>query len=63
MATGLDALGRLAAAELSEKLDADITVNFDALAKTDVAARAKAYRSLTEAGMDEAEAGRLAGMD
>ncbi|MCZ0945129.1 MAG: hypothetical protein OXJ53_18915 [Gammaproteobacteria bacterium] len=63
MSTGLDAFGRLAAAELSAKLDAPITLNFDALAKTDIAARARSFKQLTEAGITLEEAKRLTGLD
>lgn len=63
MSTGLDALGRVAAAELSAKLDAPITLNFDALAKTDIAARERSFKPLTEAGIEPEEAKRLTGLD
>ena len=63
MNTGLDALGRVAAAELRAKLIAPINLNFDTLANTDIAARARSYKPLVEACIDADEAKRLTGLD
>ena len=57
-------VGRIVAAELAAKLDApDLRLTFKALMASDVQGRARAYQSLTKAGMDGAQASRLAGFD
>ena len=55
-------LGRLIEAELSEKLESDIRVNFDSLFAADLAGRARAFQSMVGAGMDPAKAAGLAGL-
>lgn len=58
-------LGEIVAAELREKLDApDLTLDFAALRASDVASKARAWRSLVgkEAQMPDADARRLAGL-
>ena len=63
IAGGLAALGRIAAAELSAKLEVDIALNFDALAQTDIQQRSRALSLMVQAGIEVAEARRLAGLD
>ena len=62
--TTIQPLGRIVSAELSEKLGADVTLNFDALMAADVQARARAWRSLAgpEAKMTPEAAARLVGL-
>ena len=55
-------LGAIVASELSEKLDADVSFRWDELRAADRAAGARAYKSLREAGMPEADALRLSGL-
>ena len=50
------------AAELSAKLDSDITLSFTELRASDVAGRARAYKSLTEAGYPSQLAAEAAGL-
>ena len=44
------------------KLEEDIEISFPSLATVDIAARARAYASLTGAGMDPVKAEMLAGL-
>ena len=57
-------LGRIVSHELSEKLEDDVTLNFDALMAADVQGRARAWRSLAgaEAAMSAEVAARLVGL-
>ena len=55
-------LGRLVSLELSVKLEADVTLNFDALFAADLAGRARAFQSMVGGGMDVAKAAALAGL-
>ena len=55
-------LAKLTAAELSAKLERPISLTFDALAAVDIQGRARAYKALTEAGIDAARAEELAGL-
>ena len=55
-------LARILAAELSEKLEAPIGLNFDALFAADLSGRARAFQSMVGAGMDVAKAAGLAGL-
>ena len=50
------------ALELSVKLEADVTLNFDALFAADLAGRARAFQSLVGGGMDPGKAAGLAGV-
>ena len=57
-------LGKIVSAELSEKLEDAVTLNFDALMAADVQGRARAWRSLAgpEASMTAEVAARLVGL-
>ena len=55
-------MGRLLVAELTTKLEADVTVDWDELRASDIAGRARAFQSLVGAGMDLAKAAALAGL-
>ena len=55
-------LARILAAELSEKLEADIALNFDSLFAADLSGRARAFQSMVGGGMDVAKAAGLAGL-
>ena len=55
-------LGRIVAAELSDKLEADITLSFDALFAADLSGRARAFQSLVGGGVDPGKAAGLAGL-
>ena len=55
-------LGRIVGAELSAKLDAPISLTFDALFAADLSGRARAFQSLVGGGMDAAKAAGLAGL-
>ncbi len=61
----VEPLGRIVEAELSEKLEADVTLSFRRLEAGDVAGRARAWRSLVgkEATMPDVDARRLCGLD
>ena len=48
--------------ECSAKLETDVRLTFDSLAAADVATAARAYQSLSGAGMPDADARRLAGL-
>ncbi len=58
-------VARLVEAELSEKLDAPVALSFARLGASDVAGRARAWRSLVgkDATMPDADARRIAGLD
>ena len=55
-------LGRLVSGELSEKLDAEISLSFDTLFAADLSGRARAFQSMVKGGMDVAKAAALAGL-
>ena len=55
-------MGRLLAAELSTKLEADIGLEFSGLYAHDLAGRARAFQSMVGGGMDPAKAAGLAGL-
>lgn len=50
------------AAELSEKLERDISLSFDRLMASDLSGRARAFQSMVHGGMDLAQAAALAGL-
>ena len=52
----VEPLGKLISQELSEKLEIEVTIEFPALVKSDIAARARAYGVLIKAGMAEEDA-------
>ena len=54
---------RIVEAELSEKLDTPITLNFDRLFASDIMGKARAAASLAGAGLEIDEALRLAGLE
>ena len=55
-------LGKLVAGELSEKLEADIALDWRELKAGDIAGRARAFQSMVGAGMDITKAASLAGL-
>ena len=55
-------LGRIVAAELTTKLEVDITLDWTELRAGDVAGRARAFQSMVNGGMDLSEAAALAGL-
>ena len=57
-------IGKRVAAELTAKLEPDepFTLNFDSLFAADISSRARAYGSLTAAGLDPDLAGKLVGI-
>ena len=55
-------LGRIVAAELSTKLEADIMFEWAELRAGDIAGRARAFQSMVGAGMDLGKAAALAGL-
>ena len=55
-------LGKLLAAELSAKLETEITLNFDQLYMHDLAGRAAAFQKMVTAGMDVAKAVGISGL-
>ena len=59
----LSPLGKMVEAELTRKLETEITLGWDALAASDVTGRARAYASLVAASMPAAETRRLTGLE
>lgn len=55
--------GAIMEREVRAKLDTDIRIRWDRLRAADVAGRARAYQSLTGAGMDAGRAEKLVGFD
>ena len=55
-------VARLAAAELSDKLDTPVTLGFDSLFASDLSGRARAFQSMVGGGMDVTKAAALAGL-
>lgn len=49
--------------EIREKLGGDVSINFDALYASDIMGRARAYGSLINAKMDDAEARKFTGLE
>ena len=58
----IEPLADILAAELSEKLECEVSLSFPRLAHADVAARARAVRSLVEAGWTPQEAADAVGL-
>ena len=58
----LQPLARVVEAELSEKLEGDVTLNLDSLFASDLSGRARAFQSLTSGGVDPLKAMTLAGL-
>ena len=56
-------LGLIVAAELSAKLEREISLDFGRLAAADIASKARAYHSFVQAGMDPAEALLRSGLE
>lgn len=58
-------VARLVEAELTEKLDAPVTLSFARLGASDIAGRARAWRGLVgkDATMPDADARKIAGLD
>ena len=59
---GVNPLAKLVAAELSEKLERTINLDFTELYAADVQGRARAFQSLTGGGMEVSRAATLAGL-
>ena len=59
----LQPLARQVEDEVRAKLDPKFTMTFPMIAKADIASRARAFASMVSAGMDAAEAKRLAGLE
>ena len=55
-------LGKIVAAELSEKLEVDIVLDWTELRAGDIAGRARAFQSMVGGGMDVTKAAALAGL-
>lgn len=55
-------MGRMVAAELTAKLDREITIGFDSIFAADVAAAARAFKSYVDSGLPTSEAKELAGI-
>ena len=55
-------MGRIVAAELTAKLDREVTISFDSIFAADVAAAARAFRSYVDAGLPIDESKELAGI-
>lgn len=55
-------LGRIVAAELSDKLDGEVRLDWTELRAADIAGRARAFQSMVGSGMDLAKAAALAGL-
>ena len=55
-------LSRIVAAELSAKLDGEVTLSFDRLFAGDLSGRARAFQSLVGGGMAVERAAGLAGL-
>ena len=55
-------MARLVQAEMSVKLEADITLDFDGLMASDIQGRARAFQSMVGGGMDVAKAAGMAGL-
>ena len=56
-------LAKIVTEELAAKLSPEIGMDFEELRASDLAGRARAYKQLTEAGMDAGAAARIAGFD
>lgn len=61
IATSLEPLARAVEAEARRKLLAEVKISFPTLVASDVASRARAFRSLVEADMDPERAERIVG--
>ena len=60
----LEPLGRIVAAELAMKLDSPgLSLSFDALMASDIAGRARSFKSFVEAGLSAEDAGRIVALD
>jgi len=55
-------LAKCLESELSAKMETPIRLDFRQLAAADITGKASAYKSLREAGIDDGEARRLAGL-
>ena len=56
-------LAKIVTEELAAKLSPEIGMDFEELRASDLAGRARAYKQLTEAGMDAGAAARIAGFE
>ena len=57
----IEPLGRLIAYELSEKFERTITITFPEAVKSDIAAKARAFNSLIQAGVKSSDAAKVVG--
>ena len=55
-------LGRVVAEELTRMTRREVTLDFEALAASDIAGRARAFQSMVAAGMDAGAAAAAAGL-
>ena len=55
-------LSRIVEQELTAKLDADVTLNFDSLMASDIQGRARSFQSMVTAGMELSKAANLSGL-
>ena len=60
--TTLQPLTRVVEAELSEKLEGEVTLNLDATFASDLSGRSRAFQSLVNGGMAVEKAAGLAGL-
>ena len=60
--TTLQPLARIVQAELSAKLDGEVTLNLDATFASDLSGRSRAFQSLVTGGMEVSKAASLAGL-
>ena len=58
----LSPMAKTVEAELSSKLDGDVTLNFDALFASDLSGRSRAFASMVKSGMSLEKAAGLAGL-
>ena len=58
----VEPLSRLIESELSEKLEAEIRLDFSELRASDLTGRSRAFQSMVSSGMDPAKAAALSGL-
>ena len=63
LASTIQPLAKIVTEELSAKLDTDLALDFTELRAADIASRARAYGQLITAGMNEAKAAQVTGLD
>ena len=60
--TTIQPMAQVAASELSEKLEADVTLNFDRLFAADLSGRSRAFQSMVKGGISIEKAAGLSGL-